>query len=173
MNKRNRSQKSSELLTDAEVNEFNRRAARVAAWKRIMAEVKVVFSIVLLSTSFTIVVNVLFSRFSRFKPETSETLESRVKVLSDSLAEAVSIVGELEREIESRQSVAKELHEEIETNTLLAQFNAEEAEAVAELVGRKLSHSFWRDTAMGSFFTFIGVIATIITGKFFGYKKEP
>lgn len=100
------------------------------------------------------------------------TLEKRAQELSRSLSEAITLVSELEQEIQNRQFIAKELQEEIETNKQLAQFNAEEAEAVAKLVERKLSRSFWRDTGMGFMFFLMGSIVTVITGRLFSHRKK-
>lgn len=97
---------------------------------------------------------------------TEQTFEERIGQLATALQASAGTIGEIQREIERRQTLVYKLQQDAERYEELSRLKRTEAEAVAQLVEGKLRQgerrSFWTGFAMNFFFFLLGVAASIV-----------
>jgi len=103
--------------------------------------------------------------------ERGETTEQRVNRLTNSLSEAVQLISQIEKEIESRRALASELQNDIETYKRVVALQQSEVEAVAQLLRGELRkqgrRSFWQNVAVNSVFFALGALLSFVLIRFF------
>jgi hypothetical protein len=97
----------------------------------------------------------------RTRPERGQTLDERLRVLVGSLNQASTSVGEIEREIRSRQELVDRLRRE----QRLLELNRDEVDAVAQALGGEVKRegrkTFWMGVAQNGVFFGLGVGVTL------------
>jgi t-SNARE complex subunit (syntaxin) len=103
----------------------------------------------------------------RAKGIQKETTEDRVKKLSQSLQEAVTLISEIESEIKERTTLAEKLQLDIKTYDRLVQLKKPEVEAISQLLRGELQKegrkSFWQGFAINFLFFVLGAVTSVIT----------
>jgi phosphate/sulfate permease len=99
------------------------------------------------------------------------TTEDRVKRLTNSLSEAVSLIGAIEAEIKSRSELAIQLEQDIKKYNQLKDISKSEVEAIAQLFRGELAKesrvSFWRGVGVNFLFFILGVGTSLLITKWF------
>lgn len=94
------------------------------------------------------------------KKKTAESLEDRIKKLSDALQQSSHLVSEVEAEISERQKLVNELQKDAEKYEALKAINQEQVDAVAQVLSGELrkegNKSFWKSVAVNTVFFICG-----------------
>ncbi len=102
------------------------------------------------------------SRAQRGKKE--ETLEDRIRQLTDSLKDAAEVVSKIEAEVQQRKELVVRLQQDAETAKNIANLKKAEVDSVSQLFRGELKkeekRSFIRDFGMNLGFFVLGVIVT-------------
>jgi len=106
----------------------------------------------------------------RSSGRSEQDLERRVAGLSSNLQEAARVVGEIENEVQARQSLLDRLKEDAERAEALSRLHASEVEAVAQALRGQLAalerRSFRSNILLSSVFYILGTISGIIINIF-------
>ncbi len=93
-----------------------------------------------------------------------ETTEERVKKLTRSLHEALSLIKSIEGEIKARSTLASQLQNDIDTYNKLVDVKKPEVEAIAQLLRGELKKegrsSFWKGVLTNFLFFILGAAAS-------------
>jgi hypothetical protein len=89
-----------------------------------------------------------------------ETLEDRINKLTSALQQSSHLVGEIEKEIETRKNLVLELKQDADKYQNLVSLNREQVDAVAQLLQGELrkegTKSFWKGVIANFIFFIMG-----------------
>ncbi|OQX23806.1 MAG: hypothetical protein BWK80_24035 [Desulfobacteraceae bacterium IS3] len=84
--------------------------------------------------------------------------------------EAAKLIGQIESEINKRSMLAEKLNNDIEYYEKLKNINANEVEAIAQVLRSELymegKRSFWKGVSVNFIFFLLGVFASYLITKF-------
>jgi len=98
-----------------------------------------------------------------------ETTQDRINRLAKSLAGAVQLINQIEKEIEERRSLVTKLQNDIHTYKRIASLNRSEVEAVSQLLRGELrregGRAFWQNAAVDFLFFVLGAGITLVLSR--------
>ena len=98
-----------------------------------------------------------------------ETTQDRINRLAKSLAGAVQLINQIEKEIEERRSLVTKLQNDIHTYKRIASLNRSEVEAVSQLLRGELrregGRAFWKTAAVDFLFFVLGAGITMVFNR--------
>jgi hypothetical protein len=94
------------------------------------------------------------------KPKTAD-LPMQIGILTDSLKDAAKTIDSIEQEIKQRQALVDQLEREADTASKLKTLNADQLNAVAQVLGAELKtdqrQNFWNAQGLAFFYAAVGV----------------
>jgi hypothetical protein len=101
-----------------------------------------------------------------------ESLEERIEILTNALADSAKLVSQIEREIDQRRSVVERLEQDAKTYQEIANLRRTEVEAVAQMIRGEIKtesrRSFWQQVAVNLLFFLLGIASTYLFSIFGG-----
>ena len=114
--------------------------------------------------AFSSLIFSLIEKTFKNKDDKRETIEERVKNLSNSLLEATKVINQIEEEIEDRKNLAKKLQKDIKTYNQLKKLNQSQVEAITQVLRNEIQneakHSFKRNVIVNFVFFMLGAFST-------------
>jgi gas vesicle protein len=108
--------------------------------------------------------------FAFKKGKREQTIEERIQKLTTSLRDATSMIGEVEKEIKERSTLAEKLQSDVEHYNQLVKISKPEVEAIAQLLRGELRReggkTFWKSVIVNFVFFVLGVVTTLVIMNF-------
>ena len=130
---------------------------------------EIIFPIIAILGALASLIGTIIERFAKRRKK-EETIEDRVGKLTSSIREAVSLIAQIETEINKRSTLAEKLKADVEYYNKLKIINSSEIEAIAQVLRSELhtegTRSFWKSVALNFVFFLLGAVVSFLIAYF-------
>jgi len=130
----------------------------------------------IISLVFVIALQILFIYLVEPNKPKPPPIALRIEELTKALDNSVTLIADLEKEINGRQQKAQQLAKEVETREQVVKLTEPQMKAIKAVLTAEVKierrRAFWQGLALNSLFFVLGSIVTVITSGFYRKFKQ-